>query len=97
MKILANSVKEQANRAKHGWGFEQVDAIFTAPVLDEPDDRPLGYEQEARVRALGRIGLRVVVLVFEPVEVENGEIAVRPISLRDATRGEERAYWRHVG
>ena len=41
----------------------------------------------------GMIGMRVVVLVFEPVEMEGGELAVRPISLRDANRTEEQDYW----
>ena len=61
------------------------------------DDRPLGYEHEGRVQLTGRIGQRVVRFVFEPVDVGEGELAVRPISLRDATRGEERDYWRLFG
>ncbi len=97
MRVLPNPAKEAVNRTKHGWDFARVVDIFAAPMLDEPDDRPLGYEQEARIRAFGRIGVRVVALVFEPVELEDGEVAVRPISLRDATRAEERAYWRHMG
>jgi hypothetical protein len=36
----------------------------------------------------------VVVLIVEPVELETGELAAKPISLRDATRAEERHYWR---
>lgn len=97
MIVLANPEKEARNLAKHGWSFERVAEMFTHPLLDEPDDRPLGYEHEARVRAFGRIASRVVVLVFEPVEVEDGGLAVRPVSLRDATRVEEQAYWRHTG
>ena len=97
MQILPNPTKEASNRAKHGWGFERVAEIFAQAVLEEPDDRPLGYEDEARVRLIGRIDLRVVFLVFEPVELAAGVVAVRPISLRDATRGEERVYWSHVG
>ena len=31
-------------------------------------------------------------LVFEPVEIETGEIAVKPISLRKAERKERRRY-----
>lgn len=97
MQVVPNPVKEASNRAKHGWGFERVAEIFAQAVLDEPDDRPLGYEGEARVRVIGRVGLRVVFLVFEPVEFDDGTLAVRPISLRDATRGEERVYWSHIG
>lgn len=97
MIVLPNPDKEARNRTKHGWGFERVAEMFTHPLVDEPDDRPLGYEHEGRVRAFGRIASRVVVLVFKPVEIEGGELAVRPISLRDATRAEERAYWEHIG
>lgn len=96
MIVLPNPDKEARNRIKHGWGFERVAEMFAHPLLDEPDDRPLGYELEARMRALGRIGSRVVVLAFEPVEIEGGDLVVRPISLRDATRAEERVYWRRM-
>jgi hypothetical protein len=37
---------------------------------------------------------RVVVLIVEPVELETGELAAKPISLRDATRAGERHYWK---
>lgn len=93
MRILANPDEETRNQAKHGWSFRRVDEIFRHPVLEDPDDRALGYEHEGRVRITGRIGLRVVRLVFEPVELTGGEIAIRPISLRDATREEEQDYW----
>ena len=66
-------------------------------MLELPDDRPLGHEHEARVQLTGVIGRRVVRLVFEPVELGDLDMAVRPISLRDATRGEERDYWSLFG
>ena len=97
MRILPNPAKEARNRAKHGWSFERVGEIFASPTIEELDDRPLGYEQEGRVRVIGRIGAEVVFLVFEPVEVEGGEIAARPISLRRATRRERQDYWRVYG
>lgn len=78
---------------KHGLDFSGVGEVLTNPYLDEPDDRPFGYEHEGRLRILGRIGMRVFVLIVEPVELEDGELAARPISLRDATRAEERHYW----
>ena len=93
MQVLPNATKEVVNRAKHGWSFERVAEMFARPVLQALDDRPLGYEHEGRVELTGMIGMRVVVLVFEPVEIESGGFAVRPISLRDATRAEERDYW----
>ena len=58
--------------------------IVAGETVEYPDDRPLGYEHEGRVRLLGLLDGRVVVLVFVPVEVEGGELAVKPISLRKA-------------
>lgn len=97
MRIIPNPAKQARNRAKHGWEFSRVEEIFARPILQEADDRPLGYEQEGRLRVTGLIGMRVVFLVFEPVELEDGELAVRPISLRDASREEEWDYWRLYG
>lgn len=93
MRIIPNSTKEASNLRKHGLDFSRVGEILANPHLDEPDDRPLGYEHEGRLRIIGRIGARVFVLIVEPVELEGGEIAARPISVRDATRSEERHYW----
>jgi uncharacterized DUF497 family protein len=92
VRIVPNPVKEAVNRRKHGWSFDGVAEIFEHPVLELPDDRLLGYENEARVQLTGRIGQRVVRLVFEPVDVDAVELAVRPVSPRDATRGEEQDY-----
>lgn len=93
MRIIPNLLKEAVNRRKHGWSFDDVAEIFAHPVLEIPDDRPLGYEHEARIQLTGRIGQRVVRFVFEPVDTGSAGLAIRPISLRDATRSEERKYW----
>ena len=90
MRVLPNPEKEVRNLRKHGLDFSRVGELFDQPYLDEPDDRPLGYEREGRLRITGRIGTRVFVLIVEPVELEDGEIAAKPISLRDATRAEAR-------
>jgi uncharacterized DUF497 family protein len=97
VRIVANPAKEASNVRKHGLDFSRVGEILTNPYLDEADDRPLGYEHEGRLRVTGRIGTRVFVLIIEPVELAGGEIAARPISFRDATRAEERHYWRWHG
>ena len=76
--------------------FGPVAAILANPYLDEPDDRPLGYEHEGRLKAHrpcrpagpgagGRAGRG------------GDEIAWKPISLRDATPAEELDYWRWCG
>ena len=97
MRTIPNPAKEGLNRRKHGLDFGPVAAMLANPYLDEPDDRPLGYEHEGRLKVTGRVGQRVLVLVVEPVEVEGDEIARKPISLRDATRAEELDYWRWCG
>lgn len=88
MRLLPNPEKEARNMRKHGLDFSLVAELLAGPCLDEPDDRPLGYDHEGRSRIMGRIGVRVFVLILEPVEIENGEVAAKPISLRDATRAE---------
>lgn len=93
MLILPNPVKELRNRAKHRLGFIRVAELLANPVFQQPDDRPLGYQEEGRIRVTGRVGMTVMRLVYEPVELESGEIAVRPISLRYASRQEEQQYW----
>ena len=97
MWVIPNPGKEAVNLRNHGLDFSRVGELLAQPCLDEPGDRPLGYEREARLRITGRIGMRVFVLIVEPVELDDGEIAARPISLRDATRAEERHYWRWHG
>lgn len=95
MRVLPNPVKERLNRRQHGLGFSRVGEILAGgTTVDYQDDRPLGYEHEGRVRLLGLLDAKVVVLVFEPVELDGGEIAVRPISLHKADAGERRVYAR---
>lgn len=94
VRIIPNPKKEALNRRRDGLDFSRVAEMLANPFLDEPDDRPLGYEHEGRLRITGRVGPRVFVLIVEPVEIEADEIAWKPISLRDATRSEERDYWR---
>jgi uncharacterized DUF497 family protein len=96
VSILPNPVEEAVNRRKHGLGFSRIGELLAGDRVVEPDDRPLGYEQEARLKITGRIGTRVLVLIVEPVEVEGGDIAYKPVSLLAAERREEEAYWPEV-
>lgn len=93
VRIIPNPEKEAVNRRKHRLDFTRVAEIFRGACLAEPDDRPLGYEHEARMRVYGILDMRVVVLIYEPVESGSGVFAVRPISLRYATRSEARKLW----
>lgn len=91
MRVLPNPVKEAANRRKHGYDFSRFGELLAGPSVAAPDDRPLGHEHEARMRVLGRLGGRVVMLAFEPVSSLDG-MAARPISLRRAPRRERIDY-----
>ena len=92
MRVIPNPGKEVRNRLDHRLGFSGVPEIVAGETVEYPDDRPLGYEHEGWVRLLGLLDGRVVVLVFEPVEIATGELAVRPISLRKATPQERRRF-----
>jgi uncharacterized DUF497 family protein len=73
MRILPNPTKEAANRRRHGFDFSGVREVLTnGSTVDYPDERPLGYEREGRVRVLGLLGAVAVVLVFEPVGWRTG-------------------------
>ena len=98
MRSLPSPAKEAINRRKHGLDFSRVGEVLAGVVVDYWDDRRLGHEHEGRIRLLGWLGhATVVVLVFQPVEVEGDEMAVRPISLRRAGPREVRDYWRVCG
>jgi uncharacterized DUF497 family protein len=91
-RVILNPEKEARNRRDHRLGFDGVAEILTQPVVEYLDTRPLGYDHEGRERVLVRLRGRVVVLVFEPVEIAPGEFAVKPISLRRAELKERRLY-----
>jgi uncharacterized DUF497 family protein len=88
--ILPDPEKERRNRREHGMGFARVASIFRGRVVEYLDERE-AY-QDGRERVLGMLDGIVVVLVFEPVLVETGEFAAKPISLRRAERKERRRY-----
>jgi uncharacterized DUF497 family protein len=93
VRIIPNPEKEAINRRKHRLDFSRVIEILRWPNLEEPDDRPLGYQHEARMRVYGVLDMRAVVLIYEPVEAGTASVALRPISLRYATRTEARKLW----
>ncbi|MGH9340196.1 MAG: BrnT family toxin [Acidobacteriota bacterium] len=53
--------KNQANRAKHGIGFDEAKTIFDGPVLTAPDDRE-NYG-EGRSISYGQLGAAIVAVV----------------------------------
>lgn len=75
--------KRIANIAKHGIDFEDALGVFFEPHLDEP----LSYPHEARRKALGPIGGRLVAVIY----TWRGT-SIRIISARRARANEQRAY-----
>ena len=75
--------KRLKNIAKHGIDFIDALDVFLEPHLDEP----LSYPHEARRKALGPIGDRLVAVIY----TWRGT-SIRIISARRARANEQRAY-----
>jgi uncharacterized protein len=88
--ILPDPDKEERNLRAHKMDFSGVAEIFYRDVVDYLDTREV-YD-DGRQRVLGVLRGQIVVLVYEDVQIETGEYAVRPISLRKAEPKEKRAY-----
>ena len=86
MRFEWDERKNQANIRKHGLDFADVEEIFRGGLLADPDTRE-DYG-EKRWSGLGTISGRIVKVVF--VEREQG--ILRIISLRKATRREQKEY-----
>ena len=77
MKIVWDEPKRQANIAKHGLDFADLDLDFfvTAGVIPAKD---------GRYKAVGQLNGGVVIVVFAPL----GSEAVSVVSMRPASRKE---------
>lgn len=80
--------KARANLAKHGVSFETATKVFDDPFLIETlqvDDF------EERWLAVGKAGGKVLILIY----TERGA-KLRIISAREATKSEQKAYFRQI-
>jgi uncharacterized DUF497 family protein len=84
--------KNDANRRKHGLGFEEATALFTSgcDYLEIFDDDH--SDREERFIAIGPIERGVIVVTW----TQRPDEGVRIISARPATRDEVAAYQRHM-
>jgi uncharacterized DUF497 family protein len=80
-----DAAKDRANKRKHGISLSRADDFGLNAALFVVDDRE-DYG-EIRIRAIGFLDGRLYSLVFAP----DGE-DIRAISLRKATRHEEKEY-----
>jgi uncharacterized DUF497 family protein len=81
--------KRQINLARHGIDLAECGRIFDAPIFTEEDDR-LSYG-EVRLKSLGLLGARVVVLIW----TERGD-RPRLISCRYGDRDETKRYFKLI-
>lgn len=77
--------KNASNLQKHGYSFEDVEAIFDYPVVSWDDNRHSYGER--RINLLGWLHGRVMHFTY----TDDG-MTVRAISLREATKHEIRRY-----
>jgi uncharacterized protein len=82
--------KKRSNFAKHGLDFEDAEQVFTGPCVTFEDDR-FDYGEE-RLITLGLLAGRVVIIAHAP----RGE-ATRIISMRKASRREQKIYQERLG
>ena len=74
---------------KHGVSVGEIEALFMGSPMIEPD--PAHSAREVRIRAIGRVGLRWIFLVFTFRE-NGGSRLIRPISARYMHRKEVAFY-----
>lgn len=86
LKFEWDEEKNQINRAKHGWDFDEASQVFGDPFSFEVEDRPMDYG-ERRYKIIGLVGARLVTVVF--TERDN---AYRLISAYKASPQERRDY-----
>ncbi len=87
MELEWDDEKNQQNRRKHGFDFQDAPAIFADYYLEKLDIRA-DYGEDRWI-ALGFVHGAVAVLVYTE---RNGKL--RPISLRKATAAEQLVYER---
>lgn len=86
-----DEAKSAANLAKHRVSFATAALVFDDPYAISIQDRLVDGEE--RWQTVGHVGNGVLLLVAHTAEEgEGGEIVIRVISARKATRLERRAY-----
>lgn len=80
----------QSNRAKHGVGFQVAEEVFEDPFLVNSVDESSGTEE--RWLTLGMVSLRTLFVVVHTLADIDGEMVIRIISVRKATRHERTRY-----
>ena len=80
-----DETKSERNLIDRGLPFDLAESLFEGPVIEQRDDRR-DY-REVRIRAIGRVGGRILLCVYT-----DRDGVRRIISLRYANRRERNAY-----
>ncbi len=84
--------KDRSNRAKHGVGFQVAEEVFEDPFVVSSVDESSGTEE--RWLTLGMVSGRTLFVVIHTMADIDGEMVIRIISVRKATRHERTRYER---
>ena len=90
MKFEWDPDKDARNYDKHGIRFETAAMVFDDPHHVSKLDRVVDGEE--RWRTMGLIGGLVIVIVAHTYREQNGEVTIRIISARKATKRERKHY-----
>lgn len=87
-----NPAKAENNLRKHNVSFEYAGEVFLDPISKSiPDEEHSEFEERWITVGCARDG-RLLVVSHTEVETEGGNISIRLISARFATRKEQRQY-----
>jgi len=90
MKITYDPAKRDWTWRERGLDFDRAAEVFAGPTFDRPDDR---YDYgETRIITVGRLGDRMVIVVWTP----RGE-ARHVMSMRKANEREKARYADRLG
>lgn len=90
MKFDWDDAKARSNLAKHGIAFDWAISVFEDPDAISGMDRVV--DGEIRWRTVGRVGFTTILFVGHTWVDEDGEIYVRVITARKASRHEIKGY-----
>jgi uncharacterized DUF497 family protein len=90
MEFEWDEEKHQGNLRKHGLDFADAHKLFMGPVFTFEDHR-FPYDEQ-RFIGIGMLEDLVVVIAF----TEPRDDVLRPISMRKATKNEERKYYNRI-
>ena len=90
LKFDRDDAKARSNLAKHGIAFDWAIRVFEDPDAISGMDRVV--DGEMRWRTVGRVGFTTILFVGHTWVDEDGEIYVRVITARKASRHEIKGY-----